>query len=314
MANYLWAISGHAGSDWQIKGTALACYSLATLGTLLSISTLLPATPWEYDRSWLTRVKGAGLIFDTKYAYWFFNAVSVVKFCTLLFVIVTGFDAWSGSSTATAYGFTIALHRIIFSYGGYNNVFNVANEVKNPVKSLKLYATAALTTVLFFSKVFGDGGSLRGPNFLIALSSFGNIIAHVAIIFNILAQAYQLIMPWYLPDGGQYAGDVSFWYATYAVTGMGIFLACAFYYALWAYFLSKWKGYELRQELITLDDGAQDNRLRKIPNEEVEEWDAVHDAAGRLIDFEHESQSQQSVDEVQVEVGPKGAGKRDATV
>jgi hypothetical protein len=36
MANYLWAISGHAGSDWQIKGTALACYSLATLSTLLS--------------------------------------------------------------------------------------------------------------------------------------------------------------------------------------------------------------------------------------------------------------------------------------
>ncbi|KAL4987768.1 hypothetical protein BDW68DRAFT_177521 [Aspergillus falconensis] len=301
MANYLWAISGHAGSDWQIKGTALACYSLATLGTLLSISTLLPATPWEYDRNWLTRVKGAGLIFDTKYAYWFSNAVSVVKFCTLLFVIVTGFvalggntrvenpkanfqDAWSGSSTATAYGFTIALHRIIFSYGGYNNVFNVANEVKNPVKSLKLYATAALTTVLFFSKVFGDGGSLRGPNFLIALSSFGNIIAVQVGLSRLPKPEFKA------------------------------FLACAFYYALWAYFLSKWKGYELRQELITLDDGAQDNRLRKIPNEEVEEWDAVHDAAGRLIDFEHESQSQQSVDEVQVEVGPKGAGKRDATV
>lgn len=39
-------------------------------------------------------------------------------------------DAWSGSSTASAYGMTIALYRIIFSYGGYNNAFNVANEVK----------------------------------------------------------------------------------------------------------------------------------------------------------------------------------------
>ncbi|KAL4749478.1 hypothetical protein BDW72DRAFT_194826 [Aspergillus terricola var. indicus] len=431
MANYLWAISGHAGSDWQIKATALACYSLATLS----------------------------LIFNTKYAYWFSNAVGIVKICTLLFVIVTGFvvlggntrvenpkanfqDAWSGSSTATAYGFTIALYRIIFSYGGYYNAFNVANEVKNPVKSLRIYATAALTTVyllymfanvaffaavpkeelkassltvasLFFSKVFGDSGAVRGLNFLIALSSFGNIIAvqvglsrqirecgrqgvlpftrfwvstrpfgtplgpyaviwfmtalmilavpagdaftfvndlsmlpkaafnlamavgiyvvrwrrknaplplpepefkawHVAIIFNILVQAYLLIMPWYPPDGGQYAGDVSFWYATYAVTGVGILIACAIYYALWAYFIPKWKGYKLRQELITLEDGAQSNRLRKIPNEEVEEWDAVHDAAGRLINYERESQSQQSAERIQVEA--KGAEKTDAAV
>ena len=39
-------------------------------------------------------------------------------------------DAWSGSKTASAYGMTTALYRIIFSYGGYNNAFNVANEVK----------------------------------------------------------------------------------------------------------------------------------------------------------------------------------------
>jgi hypothetical protein len=31
MAKYLIAISGHTGTNWQIKGTALACYSLATL-------------------------------------------------------------------------------------------------------------------------------------------------------------------------------------------------------------------------------------------------------------------------------------------
>lgn len=36
MANYLIAISGHSGTDWQIKGTAVACYTLATLGKLLS--------------------------------------------------------------------------------------------------------------------------------------------------------------------------------------------------------------------------------------------------------------------------------------
>lgn len=45
---------------------------------------------------------------------------------------------------------------------------------------------------------------------------------HVVILFNICIQLYLLIMPWYPPAGGQYAGDVSFWYATYAVTGIGM--------------------------------------------------------------------------------------------
>ena len=87
------------------------------------------------------------MVFNTKYAYWFSNGVGIVKICTLLFVIITGFvvlgggtsvespkanfsDAWSGSSTASAYGMTIALYRVIFSYGGYNNAFNVVNEIK----------------------------------------------------------------------------------------------------------------------------------------------------------------------------------------
>ncbi|KAF4835519.1 High-affinity methionine permease [Colletotrichum tropicale] len=400
MANYLIAISGHEGTDWQIKGTALACYTLATLT----------------------------LVFNTKYAYWFSNGVGIVKICTLLFVIITGFvvlgghtkvqdptanfkDAWSGSSSATAYGMTTALYRIIFSYGGYNNAFNVANEVKNPVRSLKIYATAALTTVyvlymfanvaffaavpredlensgltvasLFFTAVFGNFGAVRGLNFLIALASFGNMIAviiglsrrirecgrqgvlpwtrfwvstkpfgtplgpyaviwfltalmilavpagdaftfvndlgvfpqaafnlamavgiyvvrwrrsklnlpepefkawHVVIIFNICIQLYLLIMPWYPPAGGQYAGDVSFWYATYAVTGVGILLACAAYYWFWAFLIPKWKGYKLRQELVSFEDGAQSNQLRKVPYADVAEWDATHDAAGRII-------------------------------
>ncbi|KAJ5518889.1 Amino acid/polyamine transporter I [Penicillium expansum] len=401
MAKYLIAISGHTGTNWQIKGTALACYSLATLT----------------------------LVFNTKYAYWFSNAVGVVKICTLLFVIVTGFvvlggntrvenpkanfhDVWSGSSTASAYGFTTALYRIIFSYGGYNNAFNVANEVKNPVRSLKIYATLALTVVyvlymfaniaffaavpkeeiessdlttasLFFEKVFGASGAVRGLNFLIALASFGNMIAviiglsrrirecgrqgvlpftefwvstkpfgttlgpyavvwsltalmilavpagdaftfvndlsiipgaafnlamglgiyivrwrrrqanlpepefkawHVVILFNVLVQLYLLVMPWYPPAGGQYAGDVSFWYGTSAVTGIGILLACGIYYYIWAFLIPNWKGYRLRQEPLKLDGGVQSNRLRKVPVAELAEWDSTHDAAGRPIE------------------------------
>lgn len=45
---------------------------------------------------------------------------------------------------------------------------------------------------------------------------------NVVILFNILIQLYLLVMPWYPPKGGQYAGDVSFWYATSAVTGIAM--------------------------------------------------------------------------------------------
>ncbi|KKY32048.1 putative high affinity methionine permease [Diaporthe ampelina] len=387
------------GTDWQVKGVALAGYTVAILS----------------------------LTFHTKFSYYMSNAIGVVKILTLLFVIVTGFvvlggntkienptanfkNPFHGTETASAYGLTNALYRIIFSYGGYNNAFNVANEVKNPVKSLRKYAFLALlavyvlymlanvayfsavakydlvnsgTTVatLFFRAVFGDSGAVRGLNFLVALSAFGNILAsalgssrmirecgrqgvlpwtnfwvttkpfgtpigpyfvkwaltalmilalpagdafnfvsdlsilpsaafnlamavglyvvrwrrrranlpppefkawHSVVIFNILVQLYLLVMPWYPPAGGQYAGDVSFWYATYAVTGVGILIACGTYYWFWAKLIPQWKGYQLRQEVIKLDNGAQTHEIKRVPNDELAEFDATHDAAGRL--------------------------------
>lgn len=42
------------------------------------------------------------------------------------------------------------------------------------------------------------------------------------VIFTILVNVFLLVMPFVPPAGGQYAGDVSFWYATYAVTGIGM--------------------------------------------------------------------------------------------
>lgn len=82
----------------------------------------------------------------------------------------------------------------------------MVNEVKNPVKSIRNNGFAAVTLVavlyilanvaffaaipkeeiiagkeiaagLLFTNVFGNHGAVRGLNFLIALSSFGNLIA-----------------------------------------------------------------------------------------------------------------------------------------
>jgi Amino acid permease len=44
----------------------------------------------------------------------------------------------------------------------------------------------------------------------------------VVVIFNIIVNVYLLIMPWYPPAAGRNGGDVSFWYAAYVVTGIGM--------------------------------------------------------------------------------------------
>jgi Amino acid permease len=46
----------------------------------------------------------------------------------------------------------------------------------------------------------------------------------VTIIFTILVNLFQLVMPWYPPPTGPNGGDVSFWYATYVVTGIGMYV------------------------------------------------------------------------------------------
>ncbi|KUI72528.1 High-affinity methionine permease [Cytospora mali] len=362
---------------------------------------------------------------DWQVSYHLSNAIGVVKVALLLFIIIAGFvvlgggtrvkdpkanfrNTFDGTQSASAYGLTIALYRIVFSYGGYNNAFNVANEIKNPVPALKKNAFIALTTVyvlymftnvswyagvskydlenselttasLWFENILGTSGPVRGLNFLIALSAFGNMLSgglgssrairecgrqgvlpwtnfwastkpfgtplgpyvfkwaittviilaiptgdafnfvtdlatipsasfslamaiglyivrwrrrrvhlppphfrawDVLVIFNILVNLYQLIMPWYPPARG--GADVSFWYGTYCVTGVGILLACGLYYWVWATLLPKWKGYELRQEVVVLGGGAESHRLRKVPVNEVAEWDAEHDATGRF--------------------------------
>lgn len=45
---------------------------------------------------------------------------------------------------------------------------------------------------------------------------------HVAIVFSVAIQLFMLIGPWYPPKTGANGGDVSFWYATYVVTGIGM--------------------------------------------------------------------------------------------
>ncbi|KAK0707894.1 amino acid permease-domain-containing protein [Lasiosphaeris hirsuta] len=412
LAQYLFRTNGAVPTPWQLKGAAVAGYTVAVLA----------------------------VVFSTRWSYRVSNAIGIVKVLTLIFISLTGLIVLGGhvkrvpdphanfvkpfEGEATPYGLTNALYKIVFSYAGFENAFNVVNEVKspqrrinkltkpatqNPIKQLRRNSFIALGVVtifyilaniayfaavpkedlkaakqiaagLFFTNVFGPGNAVKGLNFLIALSSFGNIVAvllgqsrlirecgrqgvlpfprfwastrpfgtplgpyavkyaltvlmivappagdafnfitdlqvypnaffnvimaagiyavryrrkrlglgraafrawDVAIVFNIVVNLYLVVMPWYPPAGGQYAGDVSFWYATYVVVGIGLLLGCGAYYYLWISVIPRLRGYRIRQEVLTLDDGASSHRLIKVPVGELEAWDATHDAVGR---------------------------------
>lgn len=45
---------------------------------------------------------------------------------------------------------------------------------------------------------------------------------NIAIYFSLAVNVFLLVMPWFPPTGGRYGGDVSFWYATYCATGLGM--------------------------------------------------------------------------------------------
>ena len=44
----------------------------------------------------------------------------------------------------------------------------------------------------------------------------------IAVIFTMIVNFFMLVGPWYPPTGGADGGDVSFWYAAYVVTGIGM--------------------------------------------------------------------------------------------
>lgn len=83
--------------------------------------------------------------FHTRFSYYASNAIGIVKLLTLIFISITGLVVLGGHTkvhdpqanfrhsfegAASAYGATNAMYKIIFSYAGYENAFNVVNEVK----------------------------------------------------------------------------------------------------------------------------------------------------------------------------------------
>jgi amino acid transporter len=135
LAQYLFRINGATPTDWQLKGVAIAGYTVATLRRF---HTWLK---WDIPLLIIEIV----VAMHTRFSFWLTNGIGAVKLLTLLFISITGWVVLSGRTSvpdphinfqnafegkATPYGLTNALVKIIFSYAGYENAFNVVNEVK----------------------------------------------------------------------------------------------------------------------------------------------------------------------------------------
>lgn len=53
------------------------------------------------------------------------------------------------------------------------------------------------------------------------------------------------------------------------------------YYYVYIKVLPRLGGYAFRQTVLQMEDGATAHKLVKVPNEQLNAWDAEHDATGR---------------------------------
>ncbi|KAI9461594.1 amino acid permease-domain-containing protein [Lactarius psammicola] len=82
---------------------------------------------------------------------------------------------------------------------------------------------------------------------------------NTVVVLWLLKCVFLLVMPWVPPEDGH--ADVSFWYATYLVVGIGLLLLCALYYYIWIILLPKIGGYDIVEEVVELGSGALTSRL-----------------------------------------------------
>jgi amino acid transporter len=171
----------------------------------------------------ITTLTHPGVIAHNKYSLWATNFFGIAKILTLIFISITGFVVLGGNvesipdptvnfrnsfegTTNNGNDLANALVNIVFSYTGYSNAFNLVNEVKNPIKTIRksglisvlvvavLYMfcniayfaavpkeafreSKEISAAIFFTAVFGRGGAETALNVLVLMSAFGNLLA-----------------------------------------------------------------------------------------------------------------------------------------
>uniref|UniRef100_A0A8H7TTU6 Uncharacterized protein n=1 Tax=Bionectria ochroleuca TaxID=29856 RepID=A0A8H7TTU6_BIOOC len=138
LSNYLWRIVGRTPSPWELKGVAIAAYTLAVICVAA----------------------------HNRYAYWAINGIGALKLLLLVFISISGLVILGGhvpsipnpglnfadgkgfiGTTSSGYNLSQAMVNITFAFSGWQNAFSMVNEIKNPIPTLKKNATASLLIV-----------------------------------------------------------------------------------------------------------------------------------------------------------------------
>lgn len=213
LATWIFRLCGHTGSEWALKGTAIGAFAAISLVPILS----------------------------TRFSLFAVNVFGTIKLLTLVFIAIAGFVVLGGKTSiqnpkqnfhnafagtrSDGYAQANALVSIIYSYQGFQNTFNVANEVRNPVPTLKkasnaavivvailytlvniayfaaipkaeLASSAQVTATLFFERLFGARAA-QGLTILPVLSAIGNILAVIVGQARIIREiGRQGVLPW----------------------------------------------------------------------------------------------------------------------
>ncbi|KAJ5226511.1 hypothetical protein N7468_007736 [Penicillium chermesinum] len=192
-ASYVVVAAGHKATEWEERGIAISVLVFITL-----LHTFFPK--WG--------VRGM-------------DVLGVYKIILLLFIVVTGWvvlsgrissipdpeanfrNAFAGSATSSNL-YAIGLFKVLNSFSGWSNAAYVANEIRNPIRTVKIAAPIGLgicgvlymlanvayysagtkeeiahsgTTVasFFMGKVFGPAAE-KALSALVAVSAFGNVL------------------------------------------------------------------------------------------------------------------------------------------
>ncbi|WWC92975.1 uncharacterized protein L201_007939 [Kwoniella dendrophila CBS 6074] len=214
VSSYIFRMTDHTPSDWESKGVSLAVLTIVALPLIISTN-------------WTLRLS---------------NFFGVVKLVTLFLIIVPGFVALGGGfksvpnpkanfhnafegTRGNGYSLSNALVNIIFSYGGFDNSFKVANEIQNPIKTIRKTANTAVigiailymlcnisyfavltkeeirgstevTATLFWHKIFGEKAA-KGLTILPVLSAASNILSTMVGHSRMIREAgRQGVLPW----------------------------------------------------------------------------------------------------------------------
>ncbi|KAF6220071.1 hypothetical protein HO133_003202 [Letharia lupina] len=189
------------------------------------------------------------------------NILGVIKIVVLVFIVITGWVVLGGKvhkipdpgasfrnsfagSSSSGYEYATALFKVLNSYAGWSNAAYVLNEVRRPVRTLKvagplglgicgvLYLLANVAffaaatpgeisssgntvATYFFGRVFGAAAE-RALSVLVALSAFGNVltVTFIVIVAIPFGDAYDFIL-----DLEGYPSSV-----IYVFVGIGLFI------------------------------------------------------------------------------------------